>query len=43
MSPEAKHVARKHAERLYKDPAKASLDDVRKLINAVLLMTGGKP
>lgn len=43
MSPASQHVARKHAERLFKDPTKATVDDVRKLVNAVLMMTGGKP
>jgi hypothetical protein len=41
MSPIAKDAVRRHALRLHADPGKATLDDVRKLVNAVLMLVDG--
>ena len=44
MSPEAKHYVLKLAQRVVKDPTSATVDDVRKLAKAwVLLVTGKAP
>lgn len=38
----AKDVVRKHAMKLYKNPTAATVDDVRKLVKAVLLLVDGR-
>lgn len=42
VSPMAKDAVRKIALRVAKDPAAATLDDVRKLSRAVLLLVDGR-
>ena len=42
MSPESKGMAAKLAARIHKDPTSATVDDVRKLVRIVLMLTTGK-
>jgi hypothetical protein len=41
MSPMAKDVIRRHALKLHADPTRATMDDVRKLVAAVLMLVDG--